>query len=216
MKSSVLRWSLGRRAIAPSLAALAVAIVLVAVLAPADRILGDAVKMVYVHGAIVRVVLLTFVLAGLSGIGYQLFDRPAMLAWSMALERASLVLWTVYLAVSVVTTLQSWGAIAWFEPRWIASIQITGVAVIAYGLGALMKNDRLSAALNAAVAALLLFLLSRAQLVLHPLDPIAASTDVAIKFAYFSMLALWLLVAVQLARGVHAWAEARDARTNVP
>lgn len=166
---------LRRQFIIPSLVILAVLIAVVAVIAPADKVLGDRVKMVYVHGAIVRVVLAMFVLSGLLGLTYFFVNRFALFDWSKAWQEASLILWIFYVVISVITTIQTWGAIAWFEPRWTFTLQMTGLAPIAYLAGALMKNRKIAAALNAIVAATMLFLLSQARLIIHPIDPIGTS-----------------------------------------
>jgi hypothetical protein len=75
-----------------------------------------------------------------------------------------------------------------------------------------LKNDRVTAGLYAAYPLIMLFLLSQARLVLHPIDPIAESGDVAIQLAYVIMLVWWALVGVQVVRGLRAWQTARQAR----
>jgi len=202
---------LRRQFIIPSLFVLVVLIVIVAVIAPADKVLGDRVKMVYVHGAIIRVVLAMFVLSGLLGLTYFFVNRFALFDWSKALQEASLILWIFYVVISVITTIQTWGAIAWFEPRWTFTLQMTGLAPIAYLAGALMKNRKIAAALNAIVAATMLFLLSQARLIIHPIDPIGTSGDAGIQLSYFVMLILWALVGLQVVRGL--WMLARVRQT---
>jgi hypothetical protein len=197
---------LHRRFIIPSLMVLTVLIVIVALVAPPDKMLGDRVRLVYVHGAIIRVVLATFVLSGALGAFYLFTNRSAAFDWSRALQEASLALWIIYLVVSTITTIQTWGGIAWFEPRWTFTLQMTGLAPIAYLAGRVLKHDRIAAALNAIVAAVMLFLLSQARLIIHPVDPIGASGDAAIESAYFIMLVLWALVGVQFVRGTRALA----------
>ena len=200
-----------RRFIVPSLIVLAVLIVAFALIAPADKVLGYRVKMVYVHGGIIRVVLVTFMLAALLSLAYLIFNRAALLDWARALTQASLILWAAYFVISLITTIQTWGGIAWFEPRWIFTLQISAIAPIAYAIGVVMKNARVSAALNIAVAGLILWLEARAQLVLHPRDPIGTSGDAAIQFAYTSMLILWALIGLQLVRELRARAATRTA-----
>ena len=202
---------LRRQFIIPSLFVLVVLIVIVAVIAPADKVLGDRVKMVYVHGAIIRVVLAMFVLSGLLGLTYFFVNRFALFDWSKALQEASLILWIFYVVISVITTIQTWGAIAWFEPRWTFTLQMTGLAPIAYLAGALMKNRKIAAALNAIIAATMLFLLSQARLIIHPIDPIGTSGDAGIQLSYFVMLILWALVGLQVVRGL--WMLARVRQT---
>ncbi|HJW83997.1 MAG TPA: hypothetical protein VJ754_06805, partial [Anaerolineae bacterium] len=130
----------GCAAVAPSLLILAAAIVLVALASPPDQTLGDLVKVVYVHGAVIQVALVTFVSAGLAGLAYLATGRAAFYEWSQALERAGLVLWIPYVVTSLVTMVQAWGGIAWFEPRWVFALQILIAAPLTQAAGALIKN----------------------------------------------------------------------------
>lgn len=199
------------RFILPSLAMSAILIVLTALVSPLDKTLGERVRLVYVHGAIIRVVLATFVLAGVLGVVYVVARRAGALAWATALFEGSLVLWVIYLGVSVVTTLDTWGGIPWFEPRWVFTLQMTGLAPLLYAAGRLLKKPSIAAALYAIFPLLMLFLLSQARLVLHPMDPIGESGNASIQLAYGVMLALWAGVGVQVVRGMKALAAARES-----
>ena len=200
--AAALDWLRSRRAIIPSLAVLAALIGLIAWLAPADKTLGDMVKMVYVHGAVIRVTLLTFALSGVVGIGYLVASRQALYEWSEALGRTGLLLWLAYVLTSYVATVQTWGAVATFEPRWIFTFQVLVVAPVFHLVGAWLKNRRLASLLNAALAVLIFVLLSQARLVMHPLDPLGQATAFGIHVAYAILLALCGGFALQLARGV--------------
>jgi hypothetical protein len=184
-------------------------IVVTALASPLDRTLGEATRMVYVHGAIIRVVMGILVIAGGLGLAYLVTRREVVFDWARAAFEGGLVLWIIYLGTSVVTTLQSWGAIAWFEPRWMVTLQMTGVLPIVFVVGLIVKNSKISAALFAVVPIVMMLLLAQARLVLHPLDPIGASGSSAIQLAYVVMLIWWALVGVQVVRGLRALAAAR-------
>ena len=202
---------LGRKFIVPSLIILASLIVVVTLLAPTDRVLGEATRMVYVHGAIIRVVLGAFLLSGLLGLIYLFSKRPALYDWSRVMQETSLLLWIPYLLSALISTLQTWGAIAWFEPRWLVTLQISVIAPLAFIISLIMKNRSATAALNAVVAATIFILTRNAGLVLHPIDPIGASGNAGIIGAYVILLGLCALFAVQLARGIRAWHQRREA-----
>lgn len=195
--------------IVPSLIVLAVLIVITAFASPLDKTLGDRVRMVYVHGAIIRVVMAILVIAGGLGAAYLVTRRDSVFDWAKAAFNGGLVLWIIYLGTSVVTTLQSWGGIAWFEPRWMVTLQMSGLLPIVFAVGVIVKNAKLSAALYAIVPIVMMVLLAQARLVLHPLDPIGESGSSAIQLAYVIMLSWWALVGVQVVRGMRAWAAAR-------
>jgi len=201
---------LGRKFIVPSLIILAALIGVVTLLAPTDRVLGEATRMVYVHGAIIRVILGTFLLSGLLGLVYLFNQKMAWVEWSRVLLETSLVLWIPYLISSTVATLQTWGAIAWFEPRWLVTLQISVIAPVAYVVSLVMKKPIVTAALNAVVAAAILLLTRSAGLVLHPIDPIGTSGNTGIIGSYLVLLGLCASFAVQVARGLRFWHQGRE------
>lgn len=197
--------------IGPSLLVLIVLIVITAFAAPLDKTLGDKVRMVYVHGAIIRVVMAILVIAGGLGVAYLATRRDVVFAWASAAFNGGLALWFIYLGTSIVTTLQSWGAIAWFEPRWMVTLQMSGLLPIVFVVGLIVKNSKISAALFAVVPMVMMILLAQARLVLHPLDPIGESGNSAIQLAYVVMLIWWVLVGVQVVRGMRVWAMTRQS-----
>ncbi len=197
--------------IVPSLIVLAVLIAITAFVSPLDKTLGDRVRMVYVHGAIIRVVMAILVVAGGLGAAYLVTRREAVFDWARAAFEGGLALWFIYLGTSVVTTLQAWGGIAWFEPRWMVTLQMTGLLPIVLVVGLIVKNSKISAALFAVVPIVMMLLLAQARLVLHPLDPIGESGNSAIQLAYVVMLFWWALVGVQIVRGLRALAAARQS-----
>jgi hypothetical protein len=207
-----MRTLLQSKYIVPSLGGLLVLIVITALLSPLDKTLGSSVRMVYVHGAIIRVILALFVGAGALGAAFIALKRRGLIEWARALYEAALILWVLYLGISVITTLQTWGGIPWFEPRWAFTLQMTVLAPILYMAGVVLKNDRVMAGLYAAYPVIMLFLLSQARLVLHPIDPIAASGNAAMQLAYLIMLVWWALVGVQVVRGLRAWRLTRHLR----
>lgn len=188
-------------AIVPSLAVLTAAILAAAWLAPSDRVLGDLVKLVYVHGAVIQVALATFAASGLCGAFYAFTARSPFDRWSLGLARAGLVLWVVYVLTSALSMTLAWGGIAWFEPRWIFGLQILLIAPLLQLAGVWMGNRRWAAGLNTAAALVILLLLAQATIVLHPPDPVGESSSTGIKLAYDMLVGLWGLTAIQLARG---------------
>jgi hypothetical protein len=171
--------------------------------------LGEATRMVYVHGAIIRVVLGAFLLSGMLGLIYLFSKRPALVQWSQILLETSLLLWIPYLVSATIATLQTWGAIAWFEPRWLVTLQVSVIAPVAYVVSLVVKKPIVTAALNVAVAATILILTRSAGLVLHPIDPIASSGNNGIIGSYLLLLGLCALFAVQVARGLRFWHQKR-------
>jgi hypothetical protein len=194
----------------PTLIILAILIVGVTLLAPVDRVLGEATRMVYVHGAIIRVVLGAFLLSGVLGLIYLFSRIAALVEWSQILLETSLLLWILYLVSATIATLQTWGAIAWLEPRWLVTLQISVIAPVAYIVSLVVKKPIVTAALNALLAAAIFVLTRSAGLVLHPIDPIDSSGNSGIIGSYLILLALCVLFAVQVARGLRFWHQRRN------
>jgi hypothetical protein len=201
----------GPKFVIPSLIIVAILIVGVTLLAPVDRVIGEATRMVYVHGAIIRVVLGAFLLSGVLGLIYLFSKRPALAQWSQILLETSLLLWIPYLASATIATLQTWGAIAWFEPRWLVTLQVSVIAPVAYAVSRVVNKPIVTAALNAIVAATIFVLTRSAGLILHPIDPIASSGNNGIIGSYWLLLVLCAVFAVQVARGLRFWHQRREA-----
>ncbi len=181
----------------------------VAWLSPRDRILGDLVKLIYVHGALIRVGMLTFAASGLLGALFLALPRPALLDWSQASARAAYVLWIFYWFSSILSMQLAWGGIAWSEPRFIVATPVL-VAAPAVQLGTrLVGNRRLTAFANALLAGVIIFTVSRAHPVLHPLDPVGQSPSTGIRMAYYTIVGLAALIAWQLTRLLHTSASDR-------
>lgn len=202
---------LGPKFITPSLIIVALLIIVVTLIAPVDRVIGEATRMVYVHGALIRVVLGAFLLSGVLGLIYLFKRTAALVEWSQILLETSLLLWLPYLVSATIATLQTWGAIAWFEPRWLVTLQISVIAPVAYVVSLVVKKPIVTAILNALVAVSIFVLTRSAGLVLHPIDPIASSGNGGIIGSYLILLALCVLFAVQVARGLRFWHQRRDA-----
>jgi len=173
-------------------------------LSPRDRLLGDLVKLIYVHGALIRVAILTFAASGLLGVLFLIRPHPALLSWSQASAWAAFVLWIFYWLSSLLSMQLAWGGIAWSEPRFIVTTPVLIVAP-AVQLGTwLVGHRRFTAFANALLAGVIIFALSRAHLILHPVDPVGQSPSSEIRIAYYIILSLTILIAWQLTRLLHA------------
>lgn len=175
------------------------------ILSPSEKTLGDVVKLVYLHGALVRTGLLAFTAAGILGLAALIGRREGIARWSEAVGHAALVVWTVYVLSSMVVTYLAWGvAIAWSEPRVRASAHIFLGAVAFWVIAYLVQDRRATVALNAAMAALAWALVQSAGVVIHPVDPIGGSASVAIKAFYAGIVLCVILLAAELALWLRA------------
>lgn len=172
-------------------------------LSPSERTLGQIVKLVYLHGALVRASLVLFAISlpvNLRG----LFSRQlAWLTWGKALTWTAIIIWLSHTLFSMVTTYAAWGLfIAWYEPRTRFTFLLAGVAIIVIIVAYVVADDRFSALVFALVGGMTLGLLPHLGFIQHPFDPIGTSPSNAIRWFYATiwvtslaiggLLALWL------------------------
>lgn len=169
-------------------------------LSPSEKTLGGVVKLVYLHGALVRAGLLAFSIAGVLGAIALITARLWAIQWGRAVGHAALVIWVLYAVSSMVVTYLAWGvAIAWGEPRVRVSAQILMAALAFWALALFVTHWRIQAALNLVLGALAWILVRSAGVVIHPVDPIGGSSSVAIRTFYAGIVACVILLAFELA-----------------
>lgn len=175
---------------------LGVVVTVLLFLLPPERTLGSVIKIVFLHGALVRVGLIGFVAAGMLGIGYLILLRESVLKWCLAVQQTTLALWVVYILSSMLATRLSWGQwIAWGEPRVQASFQVLGFAFISLALVRWVNQPVFTGVVNAILGVVPWFLVRRAAIVLHPFNPIGTSNSLAYQVIYGGMVAAMLGIA---------------------
>lgn len=183
--------------------ALAVLGATVALLAPAERTLGDGIRWVYVHVGLVWAGTLALGVAAAGGGVLLATGRPRLDPTVRAVWWAGLAAFALGVAFSMVAARINWGAVALEEPRMAAALRFLAVAVIAAVAGAWIARPRVTAVLAIATFALLLWDVGGAQLVMHPRDPVRTATSVAIQatfalcFAIATALTAWLALALR-------------------
>lgn len=177
-----------RRALLAAVALLVLLAVLL-VLSPAERQLGNLVKVIYLHGALARTGMLAVMLAGLLGLAYLVRPRPVLIRWSNAVQIAGMAAFMLHFALSVIPTHETWGMwIAFDEPRTRMSLQIIGVGLLVIVVRYLLNDNRLSAVANLLLGAAVLLLEVRTGVLRHPLNPIGDSTSSAIQLYYLGIV----------------------------
>jgi hypothetical protein len=148
-----------------------VALILIAVLSlfgPADQTLGSNVRIVYLHGAWVLTAELVLILSGLAGLIALVMRRDLFYDWSIALGRAGIFFWIMYLPLSIWAMQANWNGLFLAEPRFRLAVTFAIVGLLLQ-LGLWMTNtDWLTAVANFAYIIVLLLAFSRAQYVMHP------------------------------------------------
>jgi hypothetical protein len=171
----------------------------VTLFAPAERILGDNLRLVLLHGGMVWAGKIAFAAAGFAGLAGLLTRKKMWNDLTLALGRTGLVFWLVYLPMSLIVQLQNWGGIFWDEPRWRVPFTF-GVVALLLQVGLwIMKQPLLASGANLVFAILLWWQLGGITNVLHPDSPVFGSNSTSIPIFFLTLLALCLLIAAQLA-----------------
>jgi hypothetical protein len=193
-----------------AMAALGAVAVLILLLVPPEKTLGDIIRAVFLHGALVQVGLIAFGAAGILGIAFLITRNDTIYRWCLAVQTTAVIVWVAYSLSSTVTTRLAWGEwIAWDEPRVRASIHVLWFSLVCLVL-VLWVNQRIfTAVANVIVAGAVWFLIKGAGLLRHPFDPIGTSNSSFYQAIYLVLVAVILAMAVLLARWLHTRREFR-------
>jgi hypothetical protein len=192
-------------------------LVLWTALAPAESRLGNVIKVVYVHGALVWAGLLTFSLAGVLGavalaVRYLLRSVERAAVWhrgTQAAGLAALVVWIVYVISSMAVTGMAWGQlIAWNEPRVRVTALILAAALLLALVARLVDHPDFTAGVNLAMGIVPWVMVQQVEAIRHPVDPIGGSESASIQLFYL----LILLTVIALAMVLVAWLWVRAER----
>ncbi len=200
-----------RRWMWPLLAGLAAILMLLLWLSPADKTLGQIVKLVYLHGALVRTAMVLFAIGLPVNLIALVRGQSGWSSWGKAFAWMAVATWLAHAFFSMVTTYAAWGVfIAWFEPRTRFTFALAAVGVVIVVVARLVGNARFSALVFALLAGLTLSLAApRLGVIQHPLDPIGSSPSNAIRTFYTAILAVSMVLGGLLT----IWLQARLAHS---
>jgi len=195
-----------RRRPGPISAGLTLLLVLLLWLSPVEQTLGQTVKLVYLHGALVRTAMVLFALSLPVNLVALVTAKENWLAWGRALTWAGIIIWLAHTLFSMVTTYAAWGVfIAWSEPRTRFTFNLAAVGLIIVVGSYLVASPRLSALIFVILAGVVWGFLPGMGFIQHPLDPIGASPSSAIRLFYAAIL----LVTFALAGLLVIWLQGR-------
>ena len=174
-------------------------VALIVALGPEERTLGGGIRSVYLHVGLIWTGLVGFVATAVLGLGLFVSQKPAWLHWLSPVGWVALGFYAAGVFMSMVASADNWGAVFLQEPRMAASLQGLAVATILLVLGSWQPWLRVRGALSASIIFILFWLNFRAELVLHPPNPIANSQATTIQFTFllvtalFTGLAAWVI-----------------------
>jgi hypothetical protein len=187
------------------------AVLLLLFLLPPERTLGEVIKLVLLHGALVRAALIAFAVAGGLGLFCLLSANPIWPRWAIAIQITALLLWIGNVLSSSLATKLTWGEwIAWGEPRVLATIHVLWLALACLALVLWLDHRIFTGLANLVVAGFSWGLIKGATLVRHPFDPLGSSNSSTYQLLYGGMVVVLLVIGWQVAR----WMVARGWSTN--
>jgi hypothetical protein len=190
------------RLLLPGGVALLVLLAVWVALAPAEAQLGNLIKPVYVHGALVLVGLLVFSLAGLFGLLALIARRGLWYRGAAAAGLGALGVWIVVALSAMAVTWLTWGQlIAWSEPRVRITALVLGAAVVVEVAIRLVDQKAFAAAVRVVMGIAPWVATQQAEVIRHPVNPIGGSGSTAIHVYYL----LIVLTAAGLALDLVAW-----------
>lgn len=171
-----------------------VAIVFLTAISPEEKVLGEGVRAVYLHGAWVWTSLVLFLAAGILGVVGLLTNRQKFHCWSSASGRSGVFFWVSYLPVSIWAMQTNWNGLFLSEPRFRMAMifAITGI-LLQLGL-TLVDNPSLTSSANLIFISTLFLTLQSTENVMHPPSPMLQS-DFSIIQLYFGGLVLLMIAA---------------------
>jgi hypothetical protein len=185
----------------PVLVAGAVALAAVAVrLAPAEATLGQSVRFVYAHAALMWVGFGLLTLGGLAGWAFLIRRSPRLLEWSIGCLVVGLVIIASTGLLGMWTAKLTWGGIFWAEPRMAMLLKILAAGSGAIVAGKLSGSPVVAGAANGLAATAAWIWLLQTRLVIHPANPIFTSESAAIKLFPLAIGLLLGFAALQIVR----------------
>ena len=185
-------------------------------MAPTERTLGDGIRVVYVHVALIWTGMLGLALGGILGLVLLLSARQETARWLAPLGRIAFGFYLASSLVSLVAQQVNWGGISWNEPRTGAMLQLLAVALIVQILSGWVQDGRIQGGLHAFLGLFLLWSWRTTPLQLHPENPVGTSTSATIPLVFYGLFALSAVAATWLTLHLRAVKQARSGALELP
>jgi hypothetical protein len=171
---------------------------------PVDSQLGPALKLVYLHGALIFTGLFLFAALGFVGI-ISLF-RNSLRNLLFDIGRTAIIFWVSAAIVGNIASELTWGGIYWNEPRLKVIIIIFIISLSVYFISTAYDNDKIKSILGIALSSLVFLLILGAGKIMHPVNPFGAA-DSSIRFFFGIITLVFLILSIQM---VHWLSERKE------
>lgn len=156
-------------------------------LAPEEKQLGQGIRSVYVHVALIWVGMAGLAVAGLVGIGVLFSDSGKLASWMEAIGWVALGFYAAGVSMSILASKVNWGNVFWQEPRMKVALNMLALALIVEVFISWVPWRRLKGLLSALLVVILSWTTMSAPLVLHPRNPIGSSSSSGIKLTFLGL-----------------------------
>lgn len=171
---------------------------------PLEKTLGANSRLVYLHGALVWVAIIMFMVAGLAGLYGLIVRREHIHMWSRATGHVALFLWLIFLPLSLLVMQVTWNGLFLDEPRFRIPLNFAVVGLILQ-FGLIFLPGIWTSVTNLLYAITLIVSLSGVQSVLHPVAPISQSNAIGIQIYFSGIFLMLLIIAGQVTGLWHGW-----------
>ena len=193
--------ALGRRENIPLISATAIILSLIlAWMSPAEATLGAAVKLVYLHAAIMWVGFGLLTIGGIAGLLYVFWRKKKLIDWSCGSSFVGTSVIFITGILGAITAKITWGAIYWAEPRMAMLGWIMAAALIIGAAIKLSESSVIAGVANCALAIIAWTLLIRTERVVHPGSPIFSSDSLTIKIFPLLITGFIAIASLQIVR----------------
>lgn len=181
-----------------------IALLIILLLAvPSEKTLGNIIKVVYLHAALVQTGLLLFALAAFLGLWYLFQKKQKIIKYCEAVQETTLLVWVLYALSSMWVTFLAWGKlIAWDEPRVRSSAMILFFAVLVFLVTRWVKSDLFTAITNLMTGIFVWIITKAAGIIQHPKDPIGSSNASSLRWLFMATFFITLLISILIVRWI--------------
>ncbi len=162
---------------------------------PAERTLGQGIKIVYVHVPLVWTGMVGLAATGVLGLVLALTARAGIQRWMQTAGRVTLGVLLAALATGMLAAQINWGGVFWDEPLMIMLVRTILVFAVAHLLGGWLPWKRAGGLLVAGATLFILAGIRFTPQVLHPGNAISSSASAEIRLTFVGLFALCVLAA---------------------
>ena len=176
------------------LAALIIASIILVLVAPPEKTLGEAIRYVYIHVALTKAGMWGLYLSGLLGVIIAITGRPKLQSWAQIIAWVGFSFFLAGGIVSVFAGYATWGGFPLDEPRNRAMFSVLAVALIILILNSWLPWIRLRGLLYIVLAGYIIWIIPNTPLVLHPGDAGGTSPSATIRWVFILFPLLVFLI----------------------